>query len=382
MIIAVPVETFSGERRVALVPETVRRLTAQKLQVWLQSGAGVGGWFSDDDYRRAGASVETSLERLLGEADLIVKIRAPNAAEVECLRRGATLICLLYPRIHAEATRSLAARGITTIALENLPRTSVAQALDVLSSQSTVAGYRAVIVAASALPKFFPMLMTPAGTIAPARVLVLGAGVAGLQAIATARRLGAAVEAFDVRPAVREEVESLGAKFIGGATFADSETAEGYARELDNVALQRTRGLIQHNLSGADVCIASALLPNQRAPILITNEMVQSMRPGSVIVDLAGEQGGNCELTEAGREIVRHGVTIISRLNLAGELPLDASRMYSRNMENVIGYFCRDAILHFDFRDQITRRCVVTHQGEVLAEDLRQALKLETGGQP
>ncbi len=382
MIIAVPAETLAGERRVALTPETVRRLTAKKLQVRLQSSAGVGAWFSDDDYRRAGASVETSVERLLGDADLIAKIGAPTVAEVERLRRGATLICLLYPRTHAEATRWLAARGVTTIALENLPRTSVAQAMDVLSSQSTAAGYRAVIVAANALPKFFPMLMTPAGTIAPARVLVLGVGVAGLQAVATARRLGAAVEAFDVRAAAKEEVESLGAKFIGGAMFADSETAEGYARELDHVALQRARAVIRPSLSGVDVCITSALLLDQRAPILITGEMVQGMRPGSVIVDLAGEQGGNCELTEAGRDSVRHGVTIISRLNLASELPLDASRMYSRNMENVIGYFCRDDILRFDFRDEITRRCVVTHQGEVLAEDLRQALELKAGGRP
>ena len=380
MIIAVPAETFSGERRVSLVPETVQRLTAKKLQVRLQSGAGVGAWFSDDDYRRAGASVETSVERLLGEADLIAKIRAPTVAEVEHLRRGATLVCLLYPCAHGEATRSLAARGVTTIALENLPRTTVAQSMDVLSSQSTAAGYRAVIVAANALPKFFPMLMTPAGTVAPARVLVLGAGVAGLQAIATARRLGAAVEAFDVRLAVKEEVESLGAKFISGAVCADSETAEGYARKLDSVALERARAVIRQSLRGADVCIASALIPNQRAPILITAEMVQSMRPGSVIVDLAGEQGGNCELTEASRMSMRHGVTIIGRWNLASELPLDASRMYSRNMENVIGHFYRDGILRFDFRDEITRRCVVTHQDEVLAEDLRQALALEAGG--
>jgi NAD(P) transhydrogenase subunit alpha len=291
-------------------------------------------------------------------------------------------VCLLYPRAHGEATRSLAARGVTTIALENLPRTTLAQAMDVLSSQSTAAGYRAVIVAANALPKFFPMLMTPAGTVAPARVLVLGAGVAGLQAIATARRLGAAVEVFDVRASVKEEAESLGAKFIGGALCADSETAEGYARELDSVALERARAVIRQSLCGADVCITSALVPNQRPPILITDEMVQSMRPGSVIVDLAGEQGGNCALTEAGRESVRYGVTIISRLNLASELAPDASRMYSRNMENVIGHFCRDGILRFDFRDEMTRRCVVTHQGEVLAEDLRQALALEAGGRP
>jgi len=380
MIIAVPAETRPGEKRVALAPESVQRLAEKKLQIRLQSGAGKGAWFSDDDYRRAGASVETSVEGLFDQADLIAKIRAPSEAEIEHFRRGAALICLLYPRIHAAATRYLASRGVTTIALENLPRTTIAQAMDVLSSQSTVAGYRAVIVAAAGVAKFFPMLMTPAGTIAPARVLVLGAGVAGLQAIATARRLGAVVEAFDVRRAARADVESLGAKFIEPWLEQAAETAEGYATPLTEAAIERARDAIRQPLANGDVCVTTALVPNQRAPILITAEMVKTMRPGSVIVDLAAEQGGNCELTQAGQDSVCHGVTIIGRLNLVSEVAIDASRMYSRNLEKLIFHFLDDDKLRFDFGDEITRRCVVTHGGEIVGAEIREAIAAATGG--
>jgi NAD(P) transhydrogenase subunit alpha len=379
MIIAIPAEVFPGERRVALVPESAQRLLAKGVTLRIQSGAGQGAWFADDDYRRVGAGIESAAGPLLAQADVVVKIHAPTIAEVEQLRRGATLVCLLYPQRHPEVARRLAACRITTIAMENLPRTTIAQAMDVLSSQSTVAGYRAVILAASALAKFFPMLMTPAGTIAPARVLVLGAGVAGLQAIATARRLGAAVEAFDVRPAVRQEVESLGAKFITGETIDDVATAEGYARQLTDDVLRRVRAIIQPSLANCDVCITSALVPNQRAPMLLTRDMVQRMRPGSVIVDLAGEQGGNCELTEAGKDVLRHGVMIFGRLNLPSELSIDASRMYSRNIEKLILHFYRDGILRLDFRDEITQRCIVTHDGEIVSAELRQALAVGRG---
>jgi NAD(P) transhydrogenase subunit alpha len=380
MIVAIPAETFSGERRVALAPESVQRLVAKKIQVWLQSGAGEAAWFSDDDYRRSGASVEASVDALLSSSDLIVKIHAPSPSEAELMKPAATLICLLYPRLNLEATRRLAERRITAVALENLPRSTVAQAMDVLSSQSTAAGYRAVIAAANALAKFFPMLMTPAGTIAPARLLALGAGVAGLQAIATARRLGAVVEAFDVRRSARADVESLGAKFIEPWLEQPVETAEGYARQLPEASLDRVRGAIRQPLANADVCITTALVPNQRAPILITNEMVQGMRPGSVIVDLAAEQGGNCELTQAGQDSACHGVTIIGRLNLASEVAIDASRMYSRNLEKLIWHFLDDDKLRFDFGDEITRRCVVTHGGEIVGDELREAIAAATGG--
>ena len=379
MIIAVPKENCAGERRVALVPETVQRLVAKGILIRVESGAGSGGWFTDEDYCRAGASIEPSAETLFRQAEVIIKIRPPAAESVELLRQGAALVCLLYPRCNSDVTVRLAARNITAIALENLPRITVAQAMDVLSSQSTAAGYRAVIVAAYALTKFFPMLMTPAGTVAPTRVLVLGAGVAGLQAIATARRLGAVVEAFDVRPAAREEVESLGARFIAAETAENFETAEGYARPLPEETQQRARAVIQRSLVHADVCITTALVPNQRAPLLLTADMVRGMRPGSVVVDLAAEQGGNCELTEPGKEVIAGGVTIIGSLNLASGVAADASRMYSRNVEQLLRHFLPDGVLRIDFRDEITRRCVVTHGGQIVQEDLR-ALGAANGG--
>jgi NAD(P) transhydrogenase subunit alpha len=380
VILGIPNETTTGERRVALVPEALARLLSKGLEVSVEAGAGMGAWFSDEDYRRGGARVEGDAATLLSQADLIAKIRAPNLDQAECLRQGSTLICLLFPRANLQLLKRLAARGINAVALENLPRTTVAQAMDVLSSQSTVAGYRAVIAAANRLPKFFPMLMTPAGTIAPARVLVIGAGVAGLQAIATARRLGAVVEAFDVRPVAREEVESLGARFVSAEIDEDVATAEGYARQLSETARLRARAAIQKALANADVCIATALVPNQRAPILVTAEMVRGMRPGAVIVDLAAEQGGNCELTEAGEEVVKYDVTIIGRLNLAAEVAVDASRMFSRNLEKLLGHFYRDGALRFDFTDEITRRCVVTYGGEILPDELRSLIANDGAG--
>jgi proton-translocating NAD(P)+ transhydrogenase subunit alpha len=377
MIVAVPAEEDDGERRVALVPESVARLVSKGIEVRVETGAGEAAYISDDDYRRAGTKIEASSQALFSVADVLVRISAPTPSAVEALRAGAVVVCPLFQRLNSDLIRLLAARRITTIALENLPRTTVAQAMDVLSSQSTVAGYRAVIAAANALAKFFPMLMTPAGTIAPARVLVIGAGVAGLQAIATARRLGALVEAFDVRAAAREEVESLGAKFIAAEIDEAAETAEGYARALSERAHLLAQAAIERALANADVCITTALVPNQRAPILITAEMLQHMLPGSVIVDLAAEQGGNCALTQPGKDLIAHGVTIIGRFPLASEVSADASRMYSRNMEKIIDHFYRDGALRLDFSDEITRRCVVTYGGEILHDDLQSAAEKE-----
>jgi NAD(P) transhydrogenase subunit alpha len=371
MIVAVPSERLSGEQRIALVPETIARLISKGIEVRVETGAGFGAWFGDEDFRRSGAKVESDPAVLLGSADLVVKIGAPTLYEVDQVRPGATLICMLFPWRNRAIARRLAERGITTIALERLPRTTAAQAMDVLSSQSTAAGYRAVIAAAGALKKFFPMLMTPAGTIAPARVLVVGAGVAGLQAIATARRLGAVVEAFDVRSAVREEVESLGAKFITAPIAEKTEAGEGYARELSETAQLSARAAVKRALTDADVCITTALVPNRRAPLLLTAEMVRGMRPGSIIVDLAAEHGGNCELTEAGKDVIAHEVLIIGRLNLAGEVAVDASRMYSRNIAKLIGHFYRNGALQLDFTDEITQRCVMTQGGAIVQEELQ-----------
>jgi len=366
MKLAVVKEVKADERRVALVPETVGRLIAKGLAVAVEAGAGSGAWFPDRDYQQAGATIEPSLEALLGAADVLVKIHAPEQHEIDLMRPGSVVVGLLYPRFNPDLIRRLGEKRITAVALDSMPRTSMAQVMDVLSSQSTAAGYRAVILAARALPKFLPMLMTPAGTIGPARVLVLGAGVAGLQAISMARRLGAVVEAFDVRGAVKEEIESLGARFIDAGITEDAGTSGSYAREVSAESQQKIAAIITDRLSRTDICITTARLPGRRAPVLITAEMVRGMRPGSVIVDLAADQGGNCALTEPGAEVVREGVTIIGPTNAAGEVAVHASQMFSRNVERLLNHLIRDGALRLDLKDELTRSCVITHDGNVL----------------
>ena len=366
MKIGVPKEVKRGERRVAIIPETVKRLAAKGITVAVEGGAGAAAWFSDEEYRSAGATVEPSADPVFGVADLVVKIHPPTQAEVERVRPGTAVISLLYPQVNADLVRLLAAKSVAAIAVDQIPRTTLAQTMDVLSSQSTVAGYRAVILAAQALPKFFPMLMTAAGTVAPARVLVLGAGVAGLQAIAVARRLGAIVEAFDVRREVKEQIESLGARFVETGATEDAAGAGGYARELSEETERRNRDVIAEHLAKTDVCITTALIPGKRAPILITEEMVRRMRAGSVLVDLAAEQGGNCVLTEPGTTVTRHDVTILGPLDLPSDLAVHASQMYSRNMEKLLLHLTRDGVLVLDFEDEITRGCVVTHGGQIV----------------
>ena len=379
MRIGVPKEVKSGERRVAIIPETVKRLAAKGITIAVETGAGAAAWFSDEEYRSAGATVEPSAAPVFGAVDLVVKIQPPTQAEVERVRPGTAVISLLYPQANADLVRLLAAKSLTAIAVDQIPRTTLAQTMDVLSSQSTVAGYRAVILAAQALPKFFPMLMTAAGTVAPARVLVLGAGVAGLQAIGVARRLGALVEAFDVRREVKEQIESLGAKFVETGVTEDATGAGGYARELSGETERRNRDVVAEHLAKADVCITTALIPGKRAPILITEEMVGRMRPGSVIVDLAAEQGGNCALTEPGTTITRHDVTILGPLDLPGDLAVHASQMYSRNMEKLLLHLTRDGALALNFEDEITRGCVVTHGGQIVQPRLKE-LQAAGGG--
>ena len=379
MRIGVPKEVKSGERRVAIIPETLKRLAAKGITIAVETGAGAAAWFSDEEYRSAGATVEPSAAPVFGAVDLVVKIHPPTQAEVERVRPGTAVISLLYPQANADLVRLLAAKSLTAIAVDQIPRTTLAQTMDVLSSQSTVAGYRAVILAAQALPKFFPMLMTAAGTVAPARVLVLGAGVAGLQAIGVARRLGALVEAFDVRREVKEQIESLGAKFVETGVTEDATGAGGYARELSGETERRNRDVVAEHLAKADVCITTALIPGKRAPILITEEMVGRMRPGSVIVDLAAEQGGNCALTEPGTTVMRHDVTILGPLDLPGDLAVHASQMYSRNMEKLLLHLTRDGALALNFEDEITRGCVVTHGGQIVQPRLKE-LQAAGGG--
>jgi NAD(P) transhydrogenase subunit alpha len=372
MRIGVPRETVPGERRVAIVPESVKRLRANTIEVSVEAGAGAGSLYSDDDYREFGARIDASRKAVLSDADAIVQIRPPSTAEVAELREGCALVSLLYPLVSPELVLALARRKITTFAVDMIPRTTLAQMMDVLSSQATATGYEAVIMAAAALPRFFPMLMTAAGTIAPARVLVLGAGVAGLQAIGTARRLGAVVEAFDVRRVVKEQVESLGAKFVEVDT-EDAQGAGGYARELSEDARRKQAEAIARHAAGADVVICTALIPGRRAPVLLTAPMVQAMRAGSVVVDLAAEQQGNCELTRPGETVVQHGVTIVGVTDTASRLSTHASQMYSRNMEKLLSHVTHAGAFKIDLKEEITAGTVITHEGEIVHAKVKQA---------
>jgi NAD(P) transhydrogenase subunit alpha len=361
MKVGVPKETVVHERRVALVPEAVGRLVKAGQQVVVEPGAGAEAGFPDDAYTAAGASLGDAWA-----ADLVCKVQKPSPVEVGKLREGAALVGSLQAATSADLLRQLAQRRITAFSLELLPRITRAQPMDVLSSQATVAGYKAVLLAAETVPKFFPMLVTAAGTLSPARVLVLGAGVAGLQAIATARRLGAIVSAFDVRPAVKEQVESLGAKFLVMEERVEAEGTGGYAKELSEDQHRRELEFLARSVKDADVVITTAAIPGKRAPILVTRAAVEGMRPSSVIVDLAAETGGNCELTQAGTPVVHRGVTILGPVNLPATLPQHASQMYARNVASFLAHIAKEGALQLDFTDEITKATCVTHDGKVL----------------
>ncbi len=365
MRIAVRKETAQGERRVAIVPESIKRLMAKKVDVSVQAGAGAPAFASDDEYRAAGARIDGAIPALLADADAVLQIRPPTPAQISELKEGSAIVSLLYPLVNVELVRALAARKVTAIAADMIPRTTLAQMMDVLSSQATAAGYEAVLMAAAALPRFFPMLMTAAGTIAPAKVLVLGAGVAGLQAIGTARRLGAVVEAFDVRRVVKEQVESLGAKFVEVDT-EDAAGAGGYAKELSDASRRKQAEAIATHAAKADVVICTALIPGRRAPVLLTADMVRGMKAGSVVVDLAAEQQGNCELTKPGENTVEHGVTIIGQTDVTSRMCAHASQMYSRNMEKLLLYVTKDGAWKLDFKDEIVAGSVITHEGAIV----------------
>ncbi len=361
MKVAVPKETRAGENRVALTPDAVRKLSASDVAVSVQAGAGEPAGFSDDMYREAGAEVTANDSELLAGAGVVVKVQPVTAAEAALLPASTVLVSLFGGEGTEEALEVLAARQVTVLALEKVPRISRAQSMDVLSSQSTVAGYKAVLIGASELGKFLPMLTTAAGSIAPARVFVIGAGVAGLQAIATARRLGAVVSAFDIRPAAAEQVRSLGATFV--ATDLLDETAEtkgGYAKEQAEDQQQRTLDAIGKHIIDQDLVITTAQIPGRPAPRLITGEMVRAMRPGSVIVDLAAESGGNCELTRAGETVRDNGVAIIGPANLPSTLPTHASQMFSKNVLTLLQHLIPDGELALDPEDEITKAMTIT----------------------
>jgi NAD(P) transhydrogenase subunit alpha len=362
--VAVPKETVPGERRVAVTPDVASRLVKSKCAVSVQSGAGESAGFLDAAYAAAGATIESDANTLLGKADIVLKVQRPSAQEIAQLRSGGALIALLAPLTASDTATLLAARNVTSFAMELIPRISRAQGMDVLSSQATVSGYKAVLFAADALPKFFPMLMTAAGTIAPSKVLVLGAGVAGLQAIATARRLGAVVTGYDTRPVVKEQVESLGASFI--APLVTGEGTGGYARELTPEEQAQNREALGKSIAEHDVVITTALVPGRRAPILITDAMLSAMRPGSVVVDLAAEAGGNCEGAEPGTTVIKHGVSIIAPLNVPSTMPLHASQLFAKNVYALFDHLVKDGALKLDMNDEITKGVCVTHDGKIV----------------
>ncbi|MEQ9623335.1 Re/Si-specific NAD(P)(+) transhydrogenase subunit alpha [Coleofasciculus chthonoplastes] len=374
MKIALVKEIEVGENRVALIPDTVARLVKQGLEIWVENGAGEASFFSDRTYEEAGATLVSDPGKLWGEADVIVKVGIPKDDEINQMREGSTLISFLSPLGKPEVAQKLANRQVTAFSMELIPRTSRAQSMDALSSQAGVAGYKAVLIAAAALPKFFPMLTTAAGTIKPSKVFILGAGVAGLQAIATARRLGAMVEAFDIRPAVKEEVQSLGAKFVEVDLQEDTVAEGGYAKEVSDAAKQRTQEVIAEHVKQADVVITTAQVPGKKAPVLVTEEMVEQMSPGSVIVDLAAEQGGNCAVTEAGKDIVRHGVTVIGPINVPASMPTHASQMYAKNISTLLQYLVKEGQLQLNFEDDIVDSTCITHAGEIRNQRVKDAL--------
>jgi NAD(P) transhydrogenase subunit alpha len=372
MQIGVPKETAEGERRVALVPEVVKKLTAQNLEVVVERGAGGGALIPDAHYEEAGAKLVDDAAAVYG-ADVVVKVAPPTADEAGRLHSDGVLIGFLQPLTNGEGIRAIAHSGVTSFAMEAVPRISRAQSMDALSSQANIAGYRSVLIGAMELDRFFPMLMTAAGTIRPATVLVLGAGVAGLQAIATARRLGAVVQGFDVRAAVKEQVESLGAHFLEFDLGGDLEGAGGYAKELTAEQQARQQELMAEAIGKVDVVITTALVPGRRAPILVTEAAVKKMKPGSVIVDLAGEAGGNCELSEPGESIIRHDVKILAPLNVPSTLSEHASQLYARNVQALLGLMIEEGALKLDFDDEVIAGACITRGGEIVHEGAKAA---------
>jgi proton-translocating NAD(P)+ transhydrogenase subunit alpha len=366
MIVGVPKETAALERRVSVVPESVSKLGAG-VSVVVEKGAGENAGFPDSDYTSAGASIASDQKSLYGQADILLKVAPMTPDEASLVKEGAVTISFLSPLANLETVKRLASRKATVFAMELIPRISRAQPMDALSSQANVAGYKAVLLAADTVPKVFPLMMTAAGTISPAKVFILGAGVAGLQAIATAKRLGAVVEAYDVRPVVKEQVMSLGAKFAEMPVEAkDAQDAGGYAKAMGEEFTKKQQEFLAGRAKLMDVVITTALIPNQRAPILITEEAVKGMRPGSVVVDLAAEAKGNCTLTEPGKTVVKHGVTIHGPLNLPSTMAPESSRLYSKNVSSLLLIMLKDGQLTIDPKDDVVKGAMVVNAGQVV----------------
>ncbi len=373
MIIAIPKETAEREKRVALIPDTISKLVENGHDVWVESDAGKASSYLDESYQSAGAEIITDRAKLFGDSDILISIQTPPEEDLDQMKAESVLICFLWALQNEETVSYLQQKNITSLAMDAIPRISRAQSMDALSSMSSIAGYKSALIAANELDRYMPMMMTAAGTVAPAKVLVLGAGVAGLQAIATAKRLGAKVEAFDIRPAVKEQVESLGATFVEVPDLdEESETEGGYAKELAEDEQERQRQVIHEHAKKSDIIITTALIPGKPAPLLVTKEMVEDMHAGAVIVDLAAEQGGNCELTDPGDTAIANEVKIIGPLNITSQLAYHASQLYSKNMLSLLNHLIQDGKPKFDFEDEITLNTTITHQGEIISPTLKE----------
>lgn len=374
MKLGVPKEIIDGERRVALVPQTVGKLVEAGFEVVVESGAGEGAYFNDAEYEAAGARIVGSAKEAY-QAGVVFKVRKPEPSEIDHMAEGTVLLGFLEPLTSPQVIRRLAERKVTAFALETVPRISRAQKMDALSSQANIAGYKAALIGANSLPKFLPMSMTAAGTIPPAKAMVLGAGVAGLQAIATLHRLGARVEAYDIRPAVKEEVQSLGAKFVEiDLGEEELEDEGGYGKELSEEAQRREKEILAEHIRAADIVVTTAAIPGKPAPRLVEASVVEGMKPGSVIVDLAAESGGNCELTEAGKAVVKHGVLIHGPTNLVSEMAFNASQLFAKNITSLFNELVKDGELNLNFEDEVIGGSCVTHNGEVVNERVKALL--------
>src|SRR6266403_91864 len=383
MIVGVPRESFPGERRVALVPAAIPNLTKASLEVVVEAGAGFAAGYPDADYIAKGAKIAADRAEVFRAADIVVQILCYGSndktgkADVPLFRRGQVLIGFLRPLGSIETIQEIASKGVISFSVELMPRTTRAQSMDVLSSMATICGYKAVVLAADTSPRIFPMLTTAAGTITPARVFVIGAGVAGLQAIATARRLGAVISAYDLRPAAKEQVQSLGGRFVELPIEAkDAQDARGYATAQDEDFYRRQRELLGKVVQESDVVITAAVIPGKKSPVLVTEDMVKGMAPGSVILDLAAERGGNCEITETGKTVIKHGVTVIGAINLAAGVPYHASQMYAKNMTAFLTHLIKDQKLNLNMQDEIVRETLVTRGGEIVNARVREFFTL------
>lgn len=376
MKIVVIKEIREGEKRVALTPDGVKSLTKVGYECHIESGAGDGSFISDDQYRNAGAHISTSKEDLLSAGDVFIKVNPPFADEIAKMKEGSVLISFMYAFSNAELVQALMKRKVSAFSMDAVPRTTKAQRMDALSSQASLGGYKAVMMGANALGKIFPLMMTAAGTITPSRVLIFGAGVAGLQALATAKRLGAVVEVTDIRPGTKEEVESLGGRFLQVEGDDSVKVEGGYVKEVSEEYLRKQKEMINKHVADADLVITTAAVQGKKSPVLVTKEMVETMKMGSVIVDLAAESGGNCALTEAGKTIHHHGVTIIGERNLPGLLSQNASEMYSRNTTALLTYLATKDGFKWEMDEEITKGSLITHQGQVVHETTKNILNL------